>query len=239
MRLLLALPLLLCAGAFAEQRPIRFAVTESSTMPLMRYEQGRAAGGILFDLQTRLAQKLQRRAELLVLPRMRVQQMMARGEIDVRCYVSPDWVEGAHHQYVWSVPFIQQRDLIVGRAEETEPPGRDGETIGTVLGFAYPRLQPLFADGSLRRDDARTQELALEKLDAGRYRYAVSNQLALDWHNRQRPPERRLKVFGEIASDPMACMVRDEGDVPTMQLLRALVRMKQDGEFETILDRYR
>ena len=67
-------------------------------MPLMRYEQGRAAGGILFDLQTRLAQKLQRRAELLVLPRMRVQQMMARGEIDVRCYVSPDWVEGAQHQ---------------------------------------------------------------------------------------------------------------------------------------------
>jgi polar amino acid transport system substrate-binding protein len=33
--------------------------------------------------------------------------------------------------------------------------------------------------------------------------------------------------------------VRDEPDVPTMALLRALVQMKQAGEFEQILARYR
>ncbi len=164
MRILLALLLLYPAATLAEERPIRFSVTESWAMPMMRYDDnGQAAGGIIFDLQKRLAQKVGRRAEMPVLPRLRVQQMLVRGEIDVRCYVSPDWLTESHHQYIWSVPFMVQRDLLVGRPGETARPGqRGGERVGTVLGFSYPQLEAMFASGQLRRDDARTQELALE-----------------------------------------------------------------------------
>lgn len=35
-----------------------------------------------------------------------------------------------------------------------------------------------------------------------------------------------------------SCLVRGEPDVPTMALLRALVQMRQDGEFDATLDRY-
>lgn len=241
MRILLALLLLYPAAALAEERPIRFSVTESWAMPMMRYDDnGQAAGGIIFDLQKRLAQKVGRRAEMLVLPRLRVQQMLVRGEIDVRCYVSPDWLTESHHQYIWSVPFMVQRDLLVGRPGEAARPGqRSGERVGTVLGFSYPQLEAMFASGQLRRDDARTQELALEKLEAGRYSFAVSNQLTLDWFNRHQPAGRRLQPISEVSADPVACMVRNEPDVPTMALLRAMVRMKQDGEFDAILERYR
>ncbi len=241
MRLLPIALLLFCAQVLAEERPIRFSVTESWAMPMMRYDaQGQAAGGILFDLQSRLAQKIGRRAEMPVLPRRRVQQMLVRGQIDVRCYVNPAWLEESHHQYIWSVPFMVQRDLIVGRAKEIERPGqRDGDLIGTVLGFSYPRLEPLFASGHLHRDDARTQKLVLEKLEAGRYRFAVSNEMTLDWFNSQQPPPRRLQRLEEISADVVACLVRDEPDVPTMPLLRALVQMSNAGEFEQILDRYR
>jgi polar amino acid transport system substrate-binding protein len=241
MRLLPVILLLLSAGALAGERPIRFSVTESWAMPMMRYdESGRAAGGILFDLQTRLAQRVGRRAEMPVLPRLRVQQMLVRGEIDVRCYVNPGWLSEPYHQYIWSVPFMVQRDLLVGRVNELEQPGqRSGERVGTVLGFSYPSLEPLFASGHLHRDDARTQELVLEKLAAGRYRFAVSNQLTLDWFNSRQPAARRLQPLQEVTSELVACMVRDAPDVPTMALLRAMVRMKQDGEFDAILARYR
>ncbi|MNY03019.1 Bacterial extracellular solute-binding protein, family 3 [compost metagenome] len=114
-----------------------------------------------------------------------------------------------------------------------------GETIGTVLGFAYPSLDPWFASGHLRRDDARTQELALAKLQARRYDYAISNELTLQWFNRQQPSGDKLQPLQEVAADLVACIVRDEADVPTMPLLRALVQMKQAGEFEQILARYR
>lgn len=241
MRLLLFLSLLLGASVCAEERPLRFSVTESWAMPMMRIEQGQATGGILYDLQMRLAQKVGRRAELMVMPRLRVQQMLVRGEIDVRCYVNPAWLHESHHQYIWSVPFMVQRDLLVRRSDDQPlPPAQaQGELVGTVLGFIYPSLEPLFTSGHLRRDDARTQELALEKLQAKRYRYAVSNDLALQWFNRRQPAAHQLQAVRELSADQVACIVRDQPDVPTMALLRALVQMSNDGEFAAILAKYR
>ncbi len=85
---------------------------------MIHIEHGQATGGILYDLQQRLAEKVGRRAEMLVGPRLRIQQMLVRGEIDVRCYVNPAWLNESHHQYIWSVPFMVQRDLLVGRDKQ-------------------------------------------------------------------------------------------------------------------------
>lgn len=236
---------MLCSLSLAttaqEPPPLRFSVTESWAMPMIRIEDGRATSGVLYDLQMRLAEKVGRRAELLVMPRLRVQRLMARGEIDVRCYVNPGWLSETHHQYIWSVPFMVQRDLIVGRHDEADISMAQlpGERLGTVLGFSYPRLESLFASGQVLREDARTQELVLEKLEAGRYRYAVSNELALAWFNRNLPEDKRLRALAELSADALSCLVRDAPDVPTQALLRALVQMKEDGEFDAILSRYR
>ena len=233
--------ILLCTSLAADERPLRFAISEGWAMPMINIQDGRATGGILYDLQMRMAEKVGRAADLLVMPRLRVQQMMTRGEIDVRCYVNPDWLQESHHQYAWSIPFMTQRDLLVSRFEQVSPQLEElqGERIGTVLGFTYPRMQPLFVSGELKREDARNQELVLAKLDAGRYHYAVSNELSLEWFNRQQPVDRKLYPILELAADPISCIVRDEPDVPSMGLLRALVQMKQAGEFEAILARYR
>ena len=240
MRCLSLALILLSLGTSAEERPLRFSVSESWAMPMIHIEHGQATGGVLYDLQQRLAEKVGRRAEMLVRPRLRIQQMLERGEIDVRCYVNPTWLSESHHQYIWSVPFMVQRDLLVGRSQQQVQLSRmQGETIGTVLGFTYPGLDPLFASGQLQRDDARTQELALAKLQARRYDYAISNELTLQWFNRQQPAGDKLQPLQEVAADLVACIVRDEPDVPTMALLRALVQMRQAGEFEQILARYR
>ena len=233
--------LLSLAATAQEQRPLRFSVTEGWAMPMILIEDGRATSGVLYDLQMRLAEKVGRRAELLVMPRLRVQRLMARGEIDVRCYVNPGWLSEPHHQYIWSVPFMVQRDLIVGRNDEADISLAQlpSQRLGTVLGYSYPRLDPLFASGQLQREDARTQELVLEKLEAGRYRYAVSNELALAWFNRDLPEDKRLLALAELSADALSCLVRDAPDVPTQALLQALVQMKQDGEFDAILSRYR
>ncbi|WP_282341470.1 transporter substrate-binding domain-containing protein [Pseudomonas sp. PS02288] len=237
-RIALAL-LVLCNPLTAAERPLRFSISESSTMPMVRIEDGQATGGILYDLQTRLAEKVGRRAQLMVLPRLRVQQMLVRGEIDVRCDVNPAWLKESTHQYIWSVPFMVNRDVLVGAGANLPRQPPPGEAIGTVLGFVYPTLESAFASGALRRDDARTQELVLAKLTAARDRYAVSNELTLDWYDRTHANGQTLHKLGVVASDIVACIVRDEPDVPAHTLLRALVRMSVDGEFEAILARYR
>ncbi len=236
--------LLLAAGvaAFAqEQRPLRFAVLESWTMPMMQFVDGQATTGILYDLQMRLAQKVGRTAELVVMPRLRLQRTLVRGEVDVHCYANPSWLQESHHQYIWSLPLLVQHDLIVGRSAEPDftLEKLSGQHLGTVLGYSYPSLQALFDSARIHREDVRTQALALEKLEAGRYRYALSNNLSLDWFNRHRSTAEQLHALSEISSDRVYCLVRDEQDVPTQALLGALVQMKQDGEFEAILARYR
>lgn len=233
----LALLSICCA---AEQRPLRFSITESGVMPLVEIRDGEAVGGILHDLPMRLADKLGRRAELLVMPRLRVHRALLNNEIDVRCYVNPAWLSDTYPGYLWSVPFMVQRDLLVSRSPEpVTPETLPRQSIGTVLGFHYPTLYPRLVAGTLRRNDARTQGLVLNKLAAGRYDYAISNELALHWHNRHRDAASRLHDVHELSSDPAACLVRNAPDVPTEALLRALLEMQRDGEFEAILQRYR
>lgn len=234
------LVLILSGHASAAERALRFSINDSWAMPMVHIEDGIAISGILVDLQRRMAAKVGRQAELVVMPRMRVQHALEIGEIDVRCYVSSNWVNSGHYRYIWSLPFMTQRDLLVGsKAETLQPEHLLNERLGTVLGFTYLRLDPLFASGQVQREDARTQDQVLLKLSAKRYRYAVSNELALHWFNRTLRAEDKLHALSEIASDPIACIVRDAPDVPTMALLRAMVQMKQAGEFDAILARYR
>lgn len=230
----------LSAVTSASERTIRFSINDSWAMPMARIEQGRAVEGFLVDLQQRMAAKIGRKADMLVMPGLRVEHAMASGEIDVRCYVSPNWINADHYRFIWSLPFMTQRDLLLGkRAEQLQPEALHGERLGTVLGFTYPRLDPLFNSGQIQREDSRTQDQVLHKLSAGRYRYAISNELSLSWFNRHQPPGQKLYALSEVAADPVSCMVRDAPDVPTMALLRAMVQMKQAGEFDALLARYR
>lgn len=240
-KLLSAFLLLVLSGhASTAERTLRFSINDSWAMPMVRIEDGQAVEGILVDLQQRMAAKVGRKAELLVMPRLRVQQALDTGEIDVRCYVSPNWLNSGHYRYIWSLPFMTQRDVLVGvTPERLQPEQLLNERLGTVLGFTYPRLESLFASKQIQREDARTQEQVLLKLSARRYRYAISNELSLHWFNRHQPPDRKLYSLSEVTADPIACIVRDAPDVPTMALLRAMVQMKQAGEFDALLARYR
>lgn len=232
--------LLACTTLQADQSPLRFAINDSWGMPMVRIEHDTAVEGILVDLQRALAAKVDREAKLIVLPHMRVERAMDSGDIDVRCYVSPSWINAGHKRFIWTRPFMSQRDLLVS----TEPGSfkveeLQRERIGTVLGFNYPRLQPLFERGQLFREDTRTQDQALLKLRAGRYRYAITNEHSLAWFNRQQTPEQRLFAQSVLATVPVSCIVRNEPDVPVLELLHAMEQMAEEGRFDQIINEYR
>ncbi|MCV9919310.1 ABC transporter substrate-binding protein [Pseudomonas sp. BT-42-2] len=241
MRRILAILLLCSTHSLAEQPVLRFSVAESWSMPLIRIEHQQPVEGILFDLMQAAAREAGVRAEYHLMARLRLQQALEDGDIDVRCYVTTHWLIERPGNYVWSVPLIQQRDLLVSRSADLAPINPEqlpAQAIGTVLGYRYPTLDPLFSQGRLRREDSRNQQLALQKLEAGRYRYAVSNQLSLHWFNRQLPAAQRLRVQGVLEEQSLGCMVRNDPTLPTQALLRALVRIKQSGEVERIVQRY-
>ncbi|MDH4565890.1 amino acid ABC transporter substrate-binding protein [Pseudomonas sp. BN414] len=236
------LALLLCWSSLGTAAPavLRFSAVDSWAMPLAEFKNNHLIGGILHDLINRLAQHLDIPVQIQVLPRNRVELAVKQGEIDVRCYVSPKWITNST-EFLWSVPLLYQRDLIVSRQGSeplASPDAISGESVGTVLGYTYPRLQALFDRGSLLRDEARNQELVLQKLLAGRYKYAVSNELALSRFNRDLPDTDQLVSVGILEEEPVGCLIRNDPAVPAQRILRTLVQMKESGEIDEILAHY-
>jgi ABC-type amino acid transport substrate-binding protein len=188
-----------------------------------------------------LATQVGRPAEFHVLARARVQAAMEHGEIDVRCYVAQSWLPNQSGDYIWSVPLFVQRDLLVSTGQDPQAitaADLPAQNIGTVLSYTYPSLQPLFERGQLVRDDARNQEQVLEKLGAGRYHYAVSNQWTLNWFNQRLMPDKQLHSVAILQEQAIGCYVRNDPQVPVQTILRTLLRMKISGEIDDIIQLY-
>jgi len=241
MRFALGALLWISLNAVAAEAPLRFVIPDSWAMPMVQLDHGRPTQGILYDVMLSLATQVGVPAEFHVLPRTRVQSAMEHGEVDVRCYAAQSWQPNQSGDYIWSIPLWTQPDVLITRQA---PPSAviaadlPRQSIGTVLGYSYPTLQPLFDADRLQREDARNQEQVLEKLHAGRYRYAVSNQWTLDWFNQRLLPERQLKSVAVLQEQRVGCYVRNDPKVPVQRILRTLLRMKMSGEIDDIIRLY-
>jgi polar amino acid transport system substrate-binding protein len=241
MRLALGALLLISLDGAAADTPLRFVVPDSWAMPMVQLEHGRPTQGILYDVMLSLATQVGVPAEFHVLPRGRVQNAMEHGEVDVRCYAAQSWLPNQSGDYIWSILLWTQPDLLISRPAQPYPvipANLPPQSIGTVLGYSYPTLQPLFDASRLHRDDARNQEQVLEKLQAGRNRYAVSNQWTLDWFNQRLIPKQQLLSVAVLQEQRVGCYVRNDPKVPVQRILRTLVRMKMSGEIDDIIRLY-
>lgn len=231
----------LSLSAMASQPPLRFVVADSWAMPMVQIERGRPTQGILYDMMLSLATQVGVPAQFHVLPRARVQNAMEHGEVDVRCFAAQSWLPNLSGDYIWSLPLFFQRDLLISRRDpppSVDPAHLPRQSIGTVLGYTYPTLQPIFDADRLWREDARNQEQVLDKLLAGRYRYAVSNQWTLDWFNQRLQPAQQLQAVAVLQEQKIGCYVRNDPNVPVQRIMRTLLRMKMSGEIDDIIRLY-
>ncbi|KZN19072.1 MULTISPECIES: substrate-binding periplasmic protein [Pseudomonas] len=241
MRFALGALLLVSLSVAAAEAPLRFVVSDSWAMPMVQLERGRPIQGILYDMMLSLATQVGMPAEFHVLPRARVQNAMDHGEVNIRCHVSPSWLPNLSGDYSWSVPLLVQRDLLIGWRDSPTSVNLASlarQSIGTVRGYNYPTLQPLFDSDRLHREDARNQEQVLEKLLAGRYHYAVSNQWTLDWFNQRLLPDRQLQSVALVHEQTVGCYMRNDPKVPVQRILNTLLQMKTSGEINDIIRLY-
>ena len=241
MRLAMGAMLLISLDGAAAPAPLRFVISDSWTMPMVQLERGKPTQGILYDVMLSLATQVGVPAEFHVLPRGRVQSAMEQGEVDVRCYAAQSWLPRQSGDYIWSIPLFTQPDLLVARHAQpaaVNPADLPHQSIGTVLSYSYPALQPLFDTDQLHRDDARSQEQVLEKLLAGRNLYAVSNRWSLDWFNQRLLPEQQLHSVAVLQEQNVGCYVRNDPQVPAERILRTLVWMKMSGEIDETVRLY-
>lgn len=222
--------------------PLRLATSSSWAMPYGKFDGDRLAGGIVYDLAQALGKSLDMPITTVVLPRKRIDAAVLAGEVDLRCYINPQWT-AIPDQHVWSKPLFDITEVIFGAAGVPEPGNlpslAKGAVISTVLGYEYPALAPIIARGDLKRDDAVDLEKVLFKLTAGRTPYGVSDALALQWYIRTTPDPHLAPWRLVLSRNDFQCGVPKKGRVPAARILGALDELKKSGRIDEILRNYR
>jgi len=240
-RSLLIAGLLLANLSWAAQ-PLRYSAVSSWNMPYGRFDGEQLVEGIMYDIALAIEKRLQTPVTFVVLPRKRVDGAAISGDIDLRCYASPQWVEKPD-QYVWSGRLFEVTDVIFG-TETTQSPADlnaipSGAIVSAVLGYGYPVLEPLFLSGKLKREDTVDQEKVNLKLTAGRTPYGVSETMALNWYQRLTPAHRHSAWRLVVSRHDFQCGIPKKGNIPASKILNVLESMKKSNQFEDILRKYR
>ncbi len=228
------------ASAAAEPA-LRFSVSSSWGMPYGRIDHDKLVQGIFLDISLAAAQKLGHEPVFIVLPRSRIEQAMKAGRADVRCNISPAWVQDPD-SLAWSVPLFEQRVVLFGTAGTPAPASvgslPPGTVIGTVFGFRYPDVDTLFDTQALRRDDAPDQDKVFPKVNLGRSPYGISDHLALAWYKQGHPSQTLAPWQLVLGRNDVHCAVPKASLPGGAQVLRALERLKKEGRIDAILRRY-
>jgi ABC-type amino acid transport substrate-binding protein len=192
----------IAATAMAAGRPgtLRVALNEANGRPFALYDPaGHFVGGLGRDVIDPLAGALGLRAEYLNLPRARVEAWLREGRIDGACFLAPAWV-GNPAALRWSPVLFHIRQVVVsapGSPPVDSPRALFGRRLGTQLNYAYPELQPYFADGRIRRADAPSHASNMAKLARGRIDAFLYDDIAAPFAAR----EGRLP--GDVRIDPL------------------------------------
>jgi hypothetical protein len=155
------------------------------TMPVVRFQNGVLAGGIVKDLGDALAQRLGRRAVYLSVDVYGVTPALTSGKADAMCYVSPSWIDG---EYDWSVPMLPDAEMVVAQADAPHLNSlkdlRDKPT-GTVAGYRYPRVEQVLGR-RFARVDAPNMQANLHNMLAAKTPYTMASENILNYMQRTR-----------------------------------------------------
>ncbi|MES2346144.1 MAG: transporter substrate-binding domain-containing protein [Pseudomonadota bacterium] len=207
------------------------------TMPIVRFQNGALAGGIIKDLGDALAQRLGRRAVYISVDVPSVTPALSGGRADAMCYVLPFWIDG---DYDWSTPLLPDNEMVVGLVDA--PPLRSlkdlkDKPIGTVAGYRYPRVERVLGKRFARTDSA-SMELNVQRMVEGKAQYTMVGEATLLYQQRIHPG---LKVRPELvfSSFKAQCAFSRKSQVPFAEANRVIDAMLKDGSIDQILARYR
>jgi len=236
-RLVFSALLLGCAAARAQAGDLVMLAPVDQAMPIVRFQDGRLAGGIVKDVGDAIAQRLGRRAVYLNAEVPEVKPMLSSGRADAMCYVLPSWIDG---DYYWSSPLIPDAEMVVARTGSAPVHSlRDlrDRPVSTVAGYRYQRVEQVLGVHFIRTD-AESIEKALQQLTDGQVQYSIVAENLLAYMQRNHPD---LKVRPDLVFSAFKaqCAMSRKSQVPFTEFNRAIDAMLSDGTVDQILARYR
>ncbi|WP_269530800.1 ABC transporter substrate-binding protein [Chitinimonas sp. BJYL2] len=224
------------------------AMSDSWGMPLAGYQhtpQGMVIDrGIMHDWYAALGKVLGRDIRLTVVPPQRVSLMTRQAQIDLRCFGSPQWDANIiKQQFQWSphvLLSVEERLVSTpGKPLVTDISQLQKLRIGTVSGYRYPLLEPLFEVGTLIRDNAPGEHQLLEKQLVGRTDYSVIRLMTLHYLQKQNTRWQALRPSPlRISQTDLYCAVHKRASLTLDALNQAMQTLEKQQVMATILRRH-
>lgn len=226
-----------------ESGVLRMNVGPNGYPPYIIIGEDEEYSGIVWDVVTRIAGKLDYVVQPHRIPRKRVDQMILEGYIDGTPRAR-EWTQDPD-RFVFTQPITYIREVFfTTRDTDTiyeKPSDVEGHTVVTHLGYRYPELEPLFKAGKAERFDVtKDRDMFRFLLDADHFQVAVADEAVGRWIIRKNDWHDRIKVSnGAISNFGYRLMLHRDWAEFADRFDRELVRMKDDGELADILNRYR
>lgn len=220
-----------------DKNVIRAAIPEGLAPPLVFGNKGKHEG-LIVDYVNALAEAMERKASFRTVTHYRLNRLLLQGKLDILCYTSTVW-DDAVGKHDFSKTLFIKREIILGPSPMPKKiSDLEGKTIGTILQYVYPSLDPYFESGKIKREDNTSEEGNLKKLASGRIQYVVTDQIFIDYFRLNHPNITKNREEFFLRDYPIVCSVSRKGRVKKAALDKAIDEIKTSGKLKSIFQKY-
>ncbi len=199
--------------------------------------------GIVWDVVNTVAKRLNYQIEPKKIPRKRVDGMLLDGYIDgtpraIEWTITPD-------NYTFTDPVVRIKEVFFMRKGEEfqyqKPNDIESLTVVTHLGYRYPELAEMFESGKAKRFDvSQDKDMFSFLLNADQFDSAISDLAVGQWIVRENGWQNEFSYTENGISDfGFRLMLRKDWAGFADDFNAELDQLRESGELDQILDRYR
>lgn len=210
--------------------------------PFAFYDEQHQLQGIAVDIARELAQRTQNQLQLELYPAKRLNQLFDTRQLDINIADSPLW-NPQPSQIRFTRHYMEIREYLYFARDHGIKAQRVDELkdldIGLILGYAYPKLEPLFVSGQLRKHEYADEATLLKLLQRHRLDAIVMDEVLFNHLVQQNPQLAHQYQQGlQLSTAPLALKLHSSDDKLTQQLDAALLQMEQEQVIQQIIQRY-
>lgn len=198
--------------------------------------------GIIKDIATEISVELDIGITFVKTPRKRIERYLENNTIHLILISNPAWLSNSDKLH-WSDTIFIERDKIVVRADNPnnyqQTSDLKGMIIGTIRGYQYPTLQPLFYSNQLIRYDVNNLNVNFIRLALKRVDALVDAETLINYQFKTSKNPQDFKALPFIVSQQkIKAALSPKAPITIVQLNRVLNKLKKEGVIAAIFEKY-
>jgi len=237
---LMLVPPFYSISVYAKTFVVGYGSHDSEPYAIIRENQ--LVAGIIKEIVDEIALELKINVEYVNIPRKREELYLQNGRIDAIIISNPKWLMQSE-RFHWSEPLFVEQDLLVTlnthNPKITNISAMTGMNIGTIRGYIYPTLAPLFENNTINRSDTRSIQSNFTRLQFSRIDGFIDSNFLIYHYLHNNKVENIFKVEPVIISEHgIQTALSANSPITKNQFDFVLNKLKEKGIIKDILNKY-